>query len=751
MKIRIINVNSLVYLVLATQIFLSKSQAKQREWSLPPFPENHMFFEALDDQLVKSLGLSGLKDDEAVNRLADYFKKKAAKRYYFNWTYFRKRFNQYLDLFPEKRTVHLKLAAEHMSDFPAETSWQLPMTNLHGKPVTAYQFRHLARQSKIPDLAISYYLEDEEAKYIEYFVEQVKSLQKAIAQKKLEQGGNAVFEVFRAGKRVHHWLFTHHLFLATPNYSEQDQLLLIKMFWYHGQVLFKNSQRFRYGNHQTRGLVALFEIAALFPEFKQSKKWMRHALEGLQWHLDHEINEDGLQFERSGHYHKGDIENYLRVYQLAKINRIALPESYEKKFKSMFEVLVKLAMPNGSMPVMQDDTDGGSKIEADISEPLAVGAMIFNEPTFRYFASDKPPANFYWLLTNDQITDYQALPSRAPEGLGSLALEQSRYYVMRDGWQLDNNYMLISAGVEKRKPDHQHADVLGVYVYSGGNVVLPNYKVRYNRSDFQFLKNSWAKNVALVDSQPQGLKWQGNRGGSGFGKWEHLPNPSVHCWFVGDEVNYFYGSHDGFENLGVQYSRQILFIKNGFWFIQDNFQSENQHTYQQVWQGHFKKRKDNWLEQKLRDGHSFHIVQFTKETYQIYQHSFREHQNNVFQIKEKGNYAFPTFLIPWKIEMDNGSSLKFADYRISKESEVELKPNLKIKMQTLVERKDSPFLLLGVRELEYKEERIAFKEPVQIQILRSNDREVTLKFFGSFEGIFINNKELKCTSVIKFN
>jgi len=417
----------------------------------------------------------------------------------------------------------------------------------------------------------------------------------------------------------------------------------------------------------------------------------------------------------------------------------------------MFEVLVKLAMPNGAIPVMQDDTDGGSEIEADISEPLAVGAMIFKEPTFRYFASDKPPSNFYWLLTNQQITGYQALPSRAPEGLGSLALEQSQYYVMRDGWQLDDNYMLISAGVEKRKPDHQHADVLGVYVYSGGNVVLPNYKVRYNRSDFQFLKNSWAKNVALVDSQPQGLKWQGNRGGSGFGKWKHLPNPSVHCWYAGEGLDYFYGSHDGFENLGVQYSRQILFIKNGFWFVQDNFQSESQHTYQQVWQGHFEKRQDNWLEQKLTNGQSFHIVQLKKETYQIYQHSFRKHQNNVFQIKAKGNYAFLTFLIPGKMEIDHGSSLKFADYHVSKKSEAVLKPDLKIKMQAQVEKNGVLFLLLGVRELEYKGEHIVFKEPVQIQILHSKDREIKLKFFGAFEGIFINNQELKCTGVIKFN
>lgn len=92
-------------------------------------------------------------------------------------------------------------------------------------------------------------------------------------------------------------------------------------------------------------------------------------------------------------------------------------------------------------------------------------------------------------------------------------------------------------------------------------------------ADFRFWKNSWVKNVALVDSIPQGQGWTPNRGGSGFGKWAMLPQPEVIEWKTSDQYDYFLGSHNGYESLGVNYFREVLFIKEGFWIIRDHFQS----------------------------------------------------------------------------------------------------------------------------------------------------------------------------------
>ncbi len=722
-----------------------------------PFPTQDELLKALDQsQTELSFLQNKANTQQKLSKLARYFKEKAAERYYFDWRNFKDRLKQYLQIFPDARKKHLKIAAEHMEKFPAQATWQRPMTDLKGKPVTAYEYRHLARQSKIMDLAFSYYIKNEDAHYLNYFVQQVKSLQRAFEDGKVETGGNAAYEVFRAGKRVHHWLFNHHAFLASNSYDWQAQLLLIQTFLHHGRILAAGVEKFRPGNHHTRGLVGLFEIAACFPEFKESAQWRKLALDGLMWHMKNEINDDGFQFERSGHYHKGDIENYLRVYQLAMKNGIELPEGYVEKFRSMFQSLVQLAMPNKALPVLQDDTDGGSMIEADISEPLAVGAMIFKDPLFRYFSNDHPPESYYWLLSSEQIEQLNKLSRKAPD-FGSLALKETGYYVMRDGWQEDARYLLISAGLEKRKPDHQHGDMLGIIAYAGGSTFLPNYKVRYNREDFFYLKNSWAKNVALVDSHLQGRGWKSNRGGSGFGKWKFLPEPKVNCWHVSDVLDYFSGQHNGFENLGVAYQREVVFVKNGFWIVFDHFRSNSSHTYQQVWQGPFEIVNSRLIKQPLKNGQLVYLWQHGADHFKIKQHKFgmdNRYQNNVFETEPKQQFTFTTLILPGGRINEEKELVKLREFTIRDAENYSVNSNLIFKPTLIVEKQGHPLLLSGVTAMSVKGKPIQFKQPLHFLVINIDDGKLTCRVYGNDLGhlqkITKNRGEkLQCGSIVE--
>ncbi len=693
-----------------------------------PVPDNQTLWQNLDFSNPQLAALRQLPVQQALKQLASYFKKQAAQRYYFNWQHFKDRLAEYLAQFPEKKAEHLRLAAEHMATYRATTAWQLPLTSPQGQAITSYQFRHLARQSKMPDVVLSYFLSGEDSTYLKYFLNQVRSLNIAFAKQKVETGGNAVFEKFRAAKRIHHWLFAHHAFLAAPAYTPEDQLLMLRTFLHHAQILAYVTRKNSVGNHHTRGLVALFEIAALFPEFRQSQQWRAQALKGLIWHMENEINDDGFQFERSGHYHKGDIENYLRVYQLARLNHLSLPAIFQEKFRALFEVLVKLAMPDGFMPVLQDDTDGGSPIEADISEPLAVGSMLFGDPVFRYFAGQNWPVSFYWLLTTEQLNAFYALPAQQPQ-IGSVALKSTGYYVMRDGWQKDSRYLLISAGLEKRKPDHQHGDMLGLVAYAGGSVFLPNYKVRYNRADFPFLKNSWAKNVALVDSQPQGRRWQANRGKSGFGKWRYLPEPQVQCWETSPQLDYFYGSHNGFSNRKVSYSREVLFVKQGFWIVRDVFQAKGTHTYQQVWQGPFEKVNNRHLHQPLANGQWVHLVQLTDAPFRVLQSSFGKYFNSVFEVRAKGDFTFTTLIIPQEIQ--NKDKITFENFTIEQKGKLNLARNLSFVLEAVVKRANNIWMLIGVKKLNYNQQVVTFAQPVHVLVLNKTNQSVTMQVFGT--------------------
>ena len=101
------------------------------------------------------------------------------------------------------------------------------------------------------------------------------------------------------------------------------------------------------------------------------------------------------------------------------------------------------------------------------------------------------------------------------------------------------------------------------------------------------MKNSLVKNVAIADNYLQGQDWISNTARTGFGIWGKLPQPKVNEWLVGNNYDFFSGSHNGFNSFGVDYERSILFFKPHCWLVIDKFSSDQIHSYKQIWQGNY--------------------------------------------------------------------------------------------------------------------------------------------------------------------
>lgn len=583
----------------------------------------------------------------AIKTLMAYLKEKLAGRYYFSWKNFPERFETYRRQYPAQYAEHQRLATYQMSHYAPETRWQLPFQNRLGEDVSAYELRHLARQQKSADMALMFFYEHQNDIYRDYFVRQAADLNRAFTRGEYDDAGNGIYERFRAGKRVHNWLFCHFAYLSSPGYDWRNQLLLTKTFLHHGAQLARRTGKFSYGNHHTKGLVALFQIATLFPEFSESARWRQQAIDGLVDHLTREVNDDGFQFERSVHYHQGDIDNYFRVYQLARLNDIPLPPVFDTQFKKMFIALVHIAQPNRRTPVLQDDTDAPYTENNRIDGAMTLGTLLYDDPVFKYFSGDSIPAEVYWLLRPEQIERFQSQPG-APPRVASAALRETGYYVMRNGWSENDAQMVISAGLSEHKPDHQHGEMLSLTAYANGHEILPNYQVSYSKPDFRYWKNSWVKSVALVDSIPLGRGWRQNRGKSGFGKWANLPRPAVLAWSSGEDADHFAGSHDGYDSLGIVYHREVMFIKDGFWMVQDHYQAPEPHRYQQIWQGHYQPHQaGNWVRSVFEDGSGLDIYQMNGEGLQI-DFGGRDGKGNVmFTSDHQRQFSFVTLLFPF--------------------------------------------------------------------------------------------------------
>ena len=635
------------------------------------FVEN---LKSINDKVIdiKAEYFNGNKE-KALIELADYFSLSMSKRYFFSWKNFNNRLKYYSEIYSSNIENHIKNANVHMNLFNADTKWNLPMISKSGKQISAYELRHLARQHKSLDIMFTYYNSDQAEEYINYLTTQLNSLAEHYYTGDYEKKGNAIFEVFRAGYRMFNWLFLYNSLLASPDFTWRNQIDFIKTFYYHTIELQKVTSKFHFGNHQTKGLMSQTLISILFPEFKNSSKNLAHSLKLLTEHLTKEVNEDGFQFERSVHYHIGDINNYLYVYRLAQLNNIALPNEFISRFKMMFDALAMIAMPNKKLPVLQDDTDSPWAEYNNMGSVMLIGSIIFNEPRFKYFADKRLSSEYYWFFKDTDIEKYYSLKKTQPEN-SSTTLQQTGYYVFRNGWKNSSDYMIISAGLSNEKPDHQHGDMLGIYAYANSNVILPNYQTRYSLKDYKYFKSSFVKNIAIVDSISQGVSWKGNRGGSGFGKWLNLPKPSVITWKDEDTYSLFIGTHNGYKNYDVSYYRAVLFVKDGFYIVLDNFANSTQskHNFQQIWQGNYSIINKRLLESSFQNGSGLDIYQLNNADFLFNQNSVRGKGSTIISSVAKNDFSFATLLFPFKSYEDriifkkDNSNVKMRNWEIYK-------------------------------------------------------------------------------------
>ncbi len=694
----------------------------------------------LKKDVKNGIGKEGAITEE---RLANYFKEKFSESFFYDHKTFEQRFVEYNQLYQNKEG-HKKRALDHLGKYADSTQWVLPFDYLNGGKVNAYALRHLARQHKMADIIFLYFNEGRDPKYIRYFENQMHSLNAALESGEYEkiEDGNGVYEVFRSGYRILNWLWIHNMILNEPEYSDKDQLTTIATLLQHGQHLFERNHKFRAGNHQTRGMSALAMLSILFRDFEGTDLWYDRAMQRLGEHLDKEINADGFQFERSVHYHMSDINNYFYVYQLAKRNRIDILNEWTEKLRGLFSTLVKVAYPDKSAPVLQDDTDIPWAEKNNISEVMTLGYLLFENPEFGYFASHKVDARMYWFLNGSQLELLNNIESQKP-GYGSLAFPDTHYYIMREGWNPNDKMLVISAGLDDEKPDHQHGDMLGVQAIANGHAILPNYQVRYSLEDFQLFKNSKVKNVALVDDELQGKKWTSNKGGSGFGKFKSLPNPEVIAWTTNNELDVFVGRHDGFEDIGVEYTRQVIFVKDDFWIVKDNFSSNGPHEYKQVWQGHYTmENAPNLIRATATDGSGHDILQLIPLDTVINSGKRGKHWS-VASKKNQKKFSFLTVIYPYRgynnrID-ETKEDITISDWKVNRTNwEINGKDPISL-------NKDNRSYCFGVQSLKRDILSIQFSSETDAFIVHS-EHELEVHMLGTTKtSVIITNGEKKQT------
>ncbi len=299
-------------------------------------------------------------------------------------------------------------------------------------------------------------------------------------------GDTLCWRTIEAGIRMgSNWQYALHAFIHSPHFTDDVLTDWYKSVYEHGVRLRADATS---ANWLLMEMDGLGQIGLLYPQLKDAPMWRAFAFEVMEKELDRQFYADGFHYELSTAYHEVSLSCYIRLLRVGRSCGASMPHAFLEKLESAVALYLKLAMPDGRTPNLNDGW------YAPVREYLENYRDLFPHR-----------ADFAWYATRGG--------QGAPPAFVSVALPYSGYFVMRSGWGEDAVYGMLDAAPFGR--GHQHEDKLSVLIYANGALVLTEGGI-YPYDDSQmrrYVLSTRAHNTVRVDGQDQNRRqaycWDG--------------------------------------------------------------------------------------------------------------------------------------------------------------------------------------------------------------------------------------------------
>jgi len=339
------------------------------------------------------------------------------------------------------------------------------------------------------------------------------------------------------------------------------------------------STYFSPNTHITGEALGLFYIGLLLPEFEEAAHWRRLGLEILMDELLRQVQSDGVYFEQTSYYQRYTTDFYTHLAVLLQLNSMTLPPELKPKLELLLNFLMYITRPDGTTPFVGDD-DGGRLVMLDNRPPndfravLSTAAVLFNRPDYKSVSGGAAEETL-WLLGVNGLNRFDQIDAKEPEE-ESIKFPTGGYYVMRDGWSRDSNYMLFDCGPHgMANCGHAHADALAFNMAANGRTLLIDpgtFTYTGALEARNWFRSSLAHNTLTVDRQSSSIP------GDTF-TWKTITPCESLGWIDNKRFAFVSGLHRGFERLsrpGI-HTRSILFLKHDYWVIRDRVELTGKH------------------------------------------------------------------------------------------------------------------------------------------------------------------------------
>jgi len=421
-----------------------------------------------------------------------------------------------------------------------------------------------------------WYTGDDE--YVRTFLAHVNSWIDANAPKIGINWASSLEVAFRSISCLWALYFFRHSRLLTPAVF----MRILKLLYLSGRHLETYlSTYFSPNTHLTGEALGLFYLGTLLPEFRCAKRWRTKGQVILLDQLKRHVRSDGVYFEQSSYYHRYTTDFYTHLLILLRRNNEPVESRLEEKLQGLLDHLMYITRPDGTTPFFGDD-DGGRLLMVDqcaandFRAALSTGATLFGRPDYKFVAGAAAEETL-WLLGPNELQKYDSIESREP-AKQSIAFADGGYYVMRDGWTPNANYLLFDSGPHGAlQCGHAHADALAFELAANGRSLLVDpgtYTYTGSKQMRDWFRSSPAHNTLTVDGESSSVP-------DGPFSWKTNAGAEAVSWITGQRFDYVEGRHNGYLRLAapVTHTRSILFLKTDYWIMRDQTRSSAEHLY----------------------------------------------------------------------------------------------------------------------------------------------------------------------------
>jgi hypothetical protein len=372
------------------------------------------------------------------------------------------------------------------------------------------------------------------------------------------------------------WLWAFQFFKSSTTLKPETLKRAWKFLYLNARHLESYlSTYFSPNTHLTGEALGLFFLGTLLPEFKEAKRWQDLGARILVEQLATHVRSDGVYFEQTSYYHRYTTDFYLQFLLLARANHFDLPRQVEESLVLLLDHLMYITRPDGTTPLFGDD-DGGrltmldDRPANDFRSTLAIGAVVLNRGDYK-FVADGAAESLLWLLGNEGLDRFESLEAKQPKET-SKAFREGCYFVMRDGWTRESNYLLFDCGPHGSLAcGHAHADALAIDVAARGRTSLVDpgtYTYTGAKELRDWFRSSHAHNTVTLDGKSSSVS-------AGAFSWHTIAQCSLRQWISEEHYDFVSGEHDGFKPATV--IREILFVKPDYWIVRDLLRATGSH------------------------------------------------------------------------------------------------------------------------------------------------------------------------------